>query len=225
MLNEMQELSVCLDDGEKGLCQVISSGNAPSTLHSLPWMKINDSLICLVLPSFRNAERIAVSRTLDMSGLATFFATVAATMLQTYYGVNSKSRAIDVVIGSCWFISLIFSISSALNSLLCMAWRQSPSYVLNRSLWELDISFRRSTPFWCPEEGRYSSYIHFWLVRMPMYSLVIAAVTFTLGLCLFAFSTNEVSSSHSVCRFTQTHFLCRLPWPSRWLLFRQLFMV
>lgn len=81
------------------------------------------------LEPIRKAEDHATSRYLNMTTIATFFSAVTATTLQFSYAPQVKDNLSDIV-NAFWFSSLVFSIASAVNSLLGMTWRKSPMYAL-----------------------------------------------------------------------------------------------
>ena len=64
----------------------------------------------------------------SITTIATFFSSVTVTALQTSLTIHSHSAIWDVV-NLFWFISLVFSVSSGVNSLLGMTWRKSKMWV------------------------------------------------------------------------------------------------
>ena len=70
----------------------------------------------------------ATTRYLNITTIATFFSSVTATALQTSLSINAGSAVWDVV-NLFWFISLVFSVSSGVSSLLGMTWRKSKMWV------------------------------------------------------------------------------------------------
>ena len=60
----------------------------------------------------------------SITTIATFFSSVTVTALQTSLTINPHSAMWDVV-NLFWFVSLIFSVSSGVSSLLGMMWRKS----------------------------------------------------------------------------------------------------
>ena len=81
------------------------------------------------LPMFLADEKERVTtRYLNITTIATFFSSVTATALQTSLSINSGSTVWDVV-NLFWFISLVFSVSSGVSSLLGMTWRKSKMWV------------------------------------------------------------------------------------------------
>ena len=81
------------------------------------------------LPMFLADEKErATTRYLNITTIATFFSSVTATALQTSLSINAGSTVWDVV-NLFWFISLVFSVSSGVSSLLGMTWRKSKMWV------------------------------------------------------------------------------------------------
>ena len=79
----------------------------------------------------------ATTRYLNITTIATFFSSVTATALQTSLDINPGSTVWSVV-NLFWFISLVFSVSSGVNSLLGMTWRKSKMWGLcSVSTWML----------------------------------------------------------------------------------------
>ncbi|KAH8109977.1 hypothetical protein DFH11DRAFT_843665 [Phellopilus nigrolimitatus] len=120
------------------------------------------------VPIICSAQQYKSSRYLDMMTIATFLSGVSASMLQV--SVNDSTNATGIAANTFFFSSLVFSIGSAVNSLLVMTWRTSvvrePDSVL---------------PVW------FSA----WLSTGPMISLLISGVFFSVALCLFAFSLGQ----------------------------------
>ena len=71
----------------------------------------------------------ATTRYVNITTIATFFSSVTATALQTSLSINAGSSVWDVV-NLFWLISLVFSVSSGVSSLLGMTWRKSKMWVL-----------------------------------------------------------------------------------------------
>ena len=72
-------------------------------------------------------ERVT-TRYLNITTIATFFSSVTVTALQTSLSINAGSAVWDVV-NLFWFMSLVFSVSSGVSSLLGMTWRKSKMWV------------------------------------------------------------------------------------------------
>ena len=81
------------------------------------------------LPMFLAEEKErATTRYLNITTIATFFSSVTATALQTSLSINTGSTVWDAM-NLFWFISLVFSVSSGVSSLLGMTWRKSKMWV------------------------------------------------------------------------------------------------
>jgi hypothetical protein len=63
---------------------------------------------------------------LNAATVATFFAGVAATVLQ--FSIELNETPTQVAANTLWFASLVLSIGSAINGLLAMTWRQAVLY-------------------------------------------------------------------------------------------------
>ncbi|KAI5122879.1 hypothetical protein M0805_003331 [Coniferiporia weirii] len=105
---------------------------------------------------------------LDMTTIATFFSAVTATMIQ--FTISNNSNPVSVATNTFMFSSLVFSIGSAVNSLLVTAWRRSFVREPNQAI-----------PSW------FST----WLNAGPMVSLVAAGAFFSIALCLLTFSSSQ----------------------------------
>ena len=66
----------------------------------------------------------ATTRYVNITTIATFFSSVTATTLQMTISSPTPSVLWNVV-NFFWFISLVFSVSSGVSSLLGMTWRKS----------------------------------------------------------------------------------------------------
>ena len=72
----------------------------------------------------------ATTRYVNITTIATFFSSVTATTLQMSTSIDKENHSIvwDIV-NLFWFISLVFSVSSGVSSLLGMTWRKSKMWV------------------------------------------------------------------------------------------------
>ena len=85
------------------------------------------TLAISALPMFLAEEKErATTRYVNITTIATFFSSVTATTLQMSTSIDKENHSIvwDVV-NLFWFISLVFSVSSGVSSLLGMTWRKS----------------------------------------------------------------------------------------------------
>lgn len=72
------------------------------------------------------------TRYINLTTIATFFSSVTATTLQfTYAPLQTEaSDSLRGIVNLFWFLSLVFSVSSAVSSLLGLTWRKSSMYVI-----------------------------------------------------------------------------------------------
>ena len=79
----------------------------------------------LALPTFLADEKEReTTRYVNITTIATFFSSVTATTLQTSIFMDPNSPLWNIV-NFFWFISLVFSVSSGVSSLLGMTWIKS----------------------------------------------------------------------------------------------------
>ncbi|KAI0270470.1 WD40-repeat-containing domain protein [Gloeopeniophorella convolvens] len=134
---------------------------------------INSSLSTFVdigVPTIRFAQSHGTTNLLNLTTIATFFSAVTATTLQFSFG--SHDNMLENAVNGFWFTSMVFSIAAAVNSLLGLTWRQamyrSPSH---------------RVPWW----------ILIWIKRSPLVFLVLSIMCFSVGLVLFAYSSQQSS--------------------------------
>ncbi|KAI5116570.1 hypothetical protein M0805_000994 [Coniferiporia weirii] len=120
----------------------------------------------------------------NMLTAATFFSAVTATTLQLSYAYNTNTHAsFGVAVNALWFVALVFSTASSLNSLVGQTWYQK-------------IRRYQSLPNW----------VKLWLEYGPTISLFVASAAFSAGLCLFAFSSSQHNiTSALTATFTIAH--------------------
>lgn len=107
--------------GEK--CKHFLTRNRSYSLHDSP-----------ALPVFLADEKERdTTRYINLTTIATFFSSVTATTLQfTYAPLQSEaSDSLRGVVILFWFLSLVFSVSSGVSSLLGLTWRKSAMYVMS----------------------------------------------------------------------------------------------
>lgn len=82
----------------------------------------------LGVPQVLKDEENAVQKYLFMTTIATFFSGITATTLQFSYQITSDlpRTGLHKAVNFFWITSLVFSIASAINSLMGMTWRKSP---------------------------------------------------------------------------------------------------
>lgn len=132
----------------------------------------------------QNSERNATSRYLTMTTIATFFSGITATTLQ--FSFMETNGVLDNMVNFFWFSSLVFSISSAINSLLGMTWRKSSMCVHDCHGMTL-LNDSRAAPGYEPPR-----WLSLWLDKAPMVFLLTAAFAFMMGLAMFTYSTGQV---------------------------------
>ncbi|KAI5118541.1 hypothetical protein M0805_008482 [Coniferiporia weirii] len=120
------------------------------------------------IPTIRFAQKHAAANLLNLSTVATFFSAVTATTLQ--FSFDTTGSPVADAVNSFWFLSLVFSIASAVNSLLGVTWKQA-----------MYRSPGHRVPWW----------VLIWIKRSPLIFLVISVAAFSVGLCLFAYSSNQ----------------------------------
>lgn len=83
----------------------------------------------LALPSFlTELKGRDTDQYTSITTIATFFSSVTATTLQISYSISPLTKLL-AVINLIWFLSLVFSVSAGVSSLLGLMWRKSPLYV------------------------------------------------------------------------------------------------
>ncbi|KAI5116588.1 hypothetical protein M0805_005183 [Coniferiporia weirii] len=177
MPEAVRERSLCL-----GLVSTLPSlsEQMDNVVHGLT------KFIDLGIPTILAAQQTASARYLTMTTVATFFSAVTATTLQLSYAYIADPHApLAVSVNALWFVALVFSTASAVNSLLGLTWCQTPRLTLIRQL-----------PRWAAP----------CLVRGPTISLIVASAAFSVGLCLFAFSSSQhIVTSALTAVFTAAH--------------------
>ncbi|KAI0948106.1 hypothetical protein AcW1_009704 [Taiwanofungus camphoratus] len=120
------------------------------------------------VPTIRFAQQHASQNLLNLSTVATFFSAVTATTMQFSYTMTNTPLAQWV--NTFWFISLVFSIGAAVNSLLGLTWKQA-----------MYRSPGHRVPWW----------VLIWIKRSPLVFLVLSVACFSNGLVLFAYSSGQ----------------------------------
>ncbi|KZS96236.1 WD40 repeat-like protein [Sistotremastrum niveocremeum HHB9708] len=127
------------------------------------------------VPTIRFAQKHGASNLLNLSTVATFFSAVSATTLQ--FSFSEKGTALTDAVNVFWFSSLVFSIASAVNSLLGLTWKQA-----------MYRSPGHRVPWW----------VLIWIKRSPLIFLVISVAAFSVGLVLFAYASGQSSVTCTV---------------------------
>lgn len=143
----------------------------------------------------RRAGDNTLPQDLALSTIATFFSSITATTLQFTY--QETSDALSSATNLFWFISLVFSVSSGVNSLLTIMWRTSHVYVIIFfSLFVPSLSPLRDSLIYSAK--RFAPYVViFWLQKTPMIFMAISAIAFIVGLNLLAYASHQVCLSPS----------------------------
>ncbi|KAH8111553.1 hypothetical protein DFH11DRAFT_587736 [Phellopilus nigrolimitatus] len=140
--------------------------NVASTLER--YLREVSSIAEKELAALHLSQDFTTSRYLNLTTVATFFSSVTATTLQTSFG-NTQTN-IGSITNCFWFISLSFSVASAIYSLLVMTWKQS--------------SVR-------PPKKLKPAWLVTWLMRGPMFCLIVSSAAFSAGICLLAFEADQ----------------------------------
>lgn len=74
-----------------------------------------------------NETEKVTTRYVNMTTIATFFSSVTASTLQ--YSFQRTDTRMGGAVNLFWFVSLVFSVSSGVSSLLGMTWRRSSMWV------------------------------------------------------------------------------------------------
>ncbi|KAJ7485562.1 hypothetical protein FB451DRAFT_1230279 [Mycena latifolia] len=132
---------------------------------------ITSTLVMFVeigVPTIRFGQKHKTDNLLNLSTVATFFSAVTATTLQ--FSFNLLGTALRDAVNCFWFASLVFSIAAAVNSLLGLTWKQA-----------MYRSPGHRVPWW----------VLIWIKRSPLVFLVMSVACFSIGLCLFAYASNQ----------------------------------
>ena len=96
---------------------------------------ISHILFCFVLfhlflstghPVIRESQKQSINNIVNLTGVATLFATTAASMLQlsSTSTVSQPSKA-EIAVNVLWYNSLLIGIAAAVNNLLIVIWMQA----------------------------------------------------------------------------------------------------
>ncbi|PFH49908.1 hypothetical protein AMATHDRAFT_146529 [Amanita thiersii Skay4041] len=131
------------------------------------------------VPSIRFAQRHGAENLLNLSTVATFFSAVTATTLQ--YSYQYKGDPVANATNTLWFASLVFSIAAAVNSLVGLTWKQA-----------MYRSPGHRVPWW----------VLIWIKRSPLVFLVFSVGCFSIGLCCFAYASDQASVTSTITTVT-----------------------
>ncbi|KAK7047424.1 hypothetical protein VNI00_006655 [Paramarasmius palmivorus] len=118
------------------------------------------------VPTIRFAQKHGATNLLNLSTVATFFSAVTATTLQFSFEIETP---VGAAVNAFWFLSLVFSIGAAVNSLLGLTWKQAIRSPGHR------------VPWW----------VLIWIKRSPLVFLVLSVMCFSIGLCVFAYASEQ----------------------------------
>ena len=122
---------------------------------------------------------------MNITTIATFFSSVTATTLQM--SISDSPSGLLNVVNLFWFLSLVFSVSSGVSSLLGMTWRKSSMWVRYRpdqmQLLKDQVRYDTINPPWP---------IKLWFDKAPMIFLIVSALMFIVGLNLYAYLSSQV---------------------------------
>lgn len=94
------------------------------------WLHSHCSHFGLALPSFlADLKERDTGQYTNITTIATFFSSVTATTLQISYSSSLPFSELLAVINLFWFLSLVFSVSAGVSSLVGLMWRKSPMCV------------------------------------------------------------------------------------------------
>ncbi|KAF8599355.1 WD40 repeat-like protein [Ceratobasidium sp. AG-I] len=119
------------------------------------------------VPTIRHAQNHTANGLQYLSTVATFFSGVVATALQFSHGAHGS---LPDLVSALWISSLIFSVASAINSQLAYHWHAA-----------MYRSPQNHIPWW----------IAIWITRTPLFFLIVSTITFSAGLCVFTYSSNQ----------------------------------
>ncbi|KAG5646394.1 hypothetical protein DXG03_003717 [Asterophora parasitica] len=123
------------------------------------------------VPTIRFAQKHGAANLLNLSTVATFFSAVTATTMQFSFELQGGyADAVNVF----WFSSLVFSIAAAVNSLLGLTWKQA-----------MYRSPGHRVPWW----------VLIWIKRSPLVFLVMSVACFSIGLCCFAYASEQAPAT------------------------------
>ncbi|PVG01424.1 WD40 repeat-like protein [Serendipita vermifera] len=131
------------------------------------------------IPAIRFAQKNSWNYLVNLSVTATFFSGVTATTAQ--YSLDRTATALDDMVNLLFFGSLVLSVSTAINSLLGLTWKQA-----------IFRSPRHRVPWW----------ILIWIKRSPLVFMIISVALFSAGLVCFCYTTQSQLVSVTVLLLT-----------------------
>ncbi|KAJ7756420.1 hypothetical protein DFH07DRAFT_820510 [Mycena maculata] len=115
-----------------------------------------------------HAQKHSSQILLNSATIATFFSAVTVTTIQ--YSFASVTSPLEIAVNTLWLSSLVLSVSSAINSLLAMTWRQA-----------IYSTPQRRVPWW----------VRIWFKQTPIILLSMSVLSFLAGLLCFVFLTQN----------------------------------
>ncbi|XP_006462915.1 hypothetical protein AGABI2DRAFT_119748 [Agaricus bisporus var. bisporus H97] len=139
--------------------------------------RLNTPLIQRYVHQFINELQVDFEKVTAAVGefaavVSTFFSGVTASTLQMSTSASDDKDDTILLANLLWFLSMIFSVGAALNSLLAMAWKATRSGSRGSKL-----------PFW----------VTMWIDGSQLLFLGISILTFSAGLIVFAFASSQAS--------------------------------
>ncbi|KAL0959814.1 hypothetical protein HGRIS_011496 [Hohenbuehelia grisea] len=128
------------------------------------------------VPTIRFAQKHGATNLLNLSTVATFFSAVTATTLQFSYTLPPDDD-VAISVNCFWFLSMVFSIAAAVNSLLGLTWKQA-----------MYRSPGHRVPWW----------VLIWIKRSPLVFLVMSVACFSIGLCAFAYASGQAHITSTI---------------------------
>ncbi|KAJ7127000.1 WD40-repeat-containing domain protein [Mycena epipterygia] len=114
------------------------------------------------------AQKHSTQILLNSATIATFLSAVTVTTIQ--YSFQAVTSPLQISVNTLWFSSLVLSVSSAINSLLAMTWRQA-----------IYSTPQRRVPWW----------VKIWFKQTPILLLSLSVLSFLAGLLCFVFLTQN----------------------------------
>ncbi|KAJ7170676.1 hypothetical protein C8R43DRAFT_980438 [Mycena crocata] len=115
------------------------------------------------------AQKHSTQILMNSATIATFFSAVTVTTIQ--YSVTAVvDSPLLIAVNTLWFSSLVLSVSSAINSLLAMTWRQA-----------IYSTPQRRVPWW----------VRIWFKQTPIVLLSMSVLSFLAGLLCYIFLTQD----------------------------------
>ncbi|KAJ7707716.1 WD40-repeat-containing domain protein [Mycena rosella] len=114
------------------------------------------------------AQKHSTQILLNSATIATFFSAVTVTTIQ--YSFQNVTSPLEISVNTLWLSSLVLSVSSAINSLLAMTWRQA-----------IYSTPQRRVPWW----------VRIWFKQTPIILLSLSVLSFLGGLLCFVLLTQN----------------------------------